>query len=449
LPDLDETAKGHLKSQCQGVRSTKQKAFKKIIKVEEGRIKIGGESSPFRPLPPTKLNDIFVHVEDLSEEIHTNQTGAFPHTSQRRNCYIMVVIYLDANYIFAKPMKNRTEGEIIRVYQKILNRMKAAGLGLKKQVINNECSAAMKACIKENGMDYKLVPPGQHRLNQAERAIQTFKAHFISILAGIDNKFPLLLWCHLLKPTELTSNLLRQSRVAPKILAFVHVHGTHDYMQKLFAPIGCVVQTHVKPDNLLSWDTRSEPGFNLGTSMEHHQCFRVYVTRTRATRISNTVMFKHQYITSPTISSESHVVAAAQQLIAALQGNIPAGNKTAEALTKVSKLFTKIALAKNEVAKAKEQRNRLRANPSARITTHLPRVAVPPPRVDVPVSKETKATQADCCVAQTGVSTTTLRPPVQTPATHSSRPPRADAQSPLSWPNYISQDKEDDHPPPE
>jgi hypothetical protein len=271
-----------------------------------------GESSPFCPYPPTKLNDIFVHVEDLNEEIHTNQTGAFPHTSQRGNCYIMVTVHLDANYTFAEPMKNRTEGEMIRVYQKILNRMKAAGLGLRKQVLDNKCSAAMKACIKENGMDYKLVPPGQHSRNQAEWAIQTFKAYFISILAGVDNKFPLSIWCHLLKPTELTLDLLHQSRVAPKISAFAHLHGTHNYIHKLFALIGCAVQTHVKPGNPLSWDTRSEPGFNLGTSMEHHQCFRVYVTtRTRATRISNTIMFKHQYITSPTISPESHMVAAA------------------------------------------------------------------------------------------------------------------------------------------
>jgi hypothetical protein len=64
-------------------------------------------------------------------------------------------------------MKNRTEGEMIRVYQKIINRMKVAGLGLKKQVLDNECSAAMKACIKENNMDYELFPPGQHRQNQA------------------------------------------------------------------------------------------------------------------------------------------------------------------------------------------------------------------------------------------------------------------------------------------
>jgi hypothetical protein len=173
------------------------------------------------------------------------------------------------------------------------------------------------------------------------------------------------------------------------------------------------------------------------------------VTRTRATRISNTVVFKHQHITSPTISPESHVVAAAQQLVTALQGNIPAGNETAEALTKVSEIFTKFALAKKEVAKTKEQRNGLQANPLAWITTHLPRVAVPPPWVDVPVPRVTKATQADCCVAQTGVSTTMTRPPVQTLVTRSSRPPWASARPPSSQPNYISQDKEDDNPPPE
>jgi hypothetical protein len=167
-------------------------------------------------------------------------------------------------------------------------------------------------------------------------------------------QIPLSLWCHLLKPTELTLNLLCQSRVAPKILAFAHIHGTYNYMQKPFALIGSAAQTHIKPDNRLSWDTRSEPGFNLGTSMEHPQCSRVYVMRTRATRISDTVLFKQEYIASPTISPESHVVTAAQQLVTALQGNIPASNETVEALTRVSESITKIAFTKKEVAKAKE-----------------------------------------------------------------------------------------------
>jgi hypothetical protein len=74
---------------------------------------------------------MFTTIVDLAEEIHTDQTSAFPHTSQRGNHYIMVAIHLDANYIFAAPMKNRTEGEMIRTHQELINRMKTAGLGLR------------------------------------------------------------------------------------------------------------------------------------------------------------------------------------------------------------------------------------------------------------------------------------------------------------------------------
>jgi hypothetical protein len=79
MPDSDETAKGHLKDQRQGVRLTKQKAFKKMIEVEEARIKIKGESSHLCLLPPTKLNNIFVRMEDLNEEIHSNKLVQSPH----------------------------------------------------------------------------------------------------------------------------------------------------------------------------------------------------------------------------------------------------------------------------------------------------------------------------------------------------------------------------------
>ncbi len=111
------------------------------------------------------------------------------------------------------------------------------------------------------------------------------------ILAGIDDKFPLSLWCRLLKPTKLTLNLLRQLKVAHKISVYAHVHGPHNYMKKQFAPLGCAIQAHIKPEDRHTWDTQSDLGFSLSTSMEHHRCFWVNVRRTRATRISDTVFF--------------------------------------------------------------------------------------------------------------------------------------------------------------
>jgi hypothetical protein len=140
----------------------------------------------------------------------------------------MVAIHLNANYVFVEPMKNQTGAEFLQAYQIILNRMKTARLGLKTHQLDNEASQAYKDAIASNGMKYKLVPPGNHKQNQAERVIQAFKVHFIAILAGDDNKFPLSLWCYLLEPTELTLNLLPQSKIVLKISACAHVHGPHD-----------------------------------------------------------------------------------------------------------------------------------------------------------------------------------------------------------------------------
>jgi hypothetical protein len=71
--------------------------------------------------------------------------------------------------------------------------MRLAGLGLKKHTMDNKALEAFKQCIQEQQMQYKWAPLGNHQCNQAECMIQTFKAHFISIYAGVDDKFPLSL----------------------------------------------------------------------------------------------------------------------------------------------------------------------------------------------------------------------------------------------------------------
>jgi hypothetical protein len=294
LPDSDEMQKGCMKGQRQAIHSTKQKVLDHLVESKR-TVKIKVEPGTEEVSPPKCHNDIFVCVEDLAESIHSDQTGAFPYTLQRGNQYVMIAIHLDENYIFCEPMKNRSEDEMIEAYPKIINRMKAAGLGLKTHQLDNKASKAYKQCICQNGMMHELVPPDNHRSNLAEQAIQTFKHHFISILSGVDDKFPLSLWCALLKQTKLTVNLLRQSNVVPKISAFAHIHSHHN-LKKLFALIGCAVQVHVKPKNRRTWDTHTKAGFNLGKSMEHHRYFKIYVTKTRTTRVSDTVFFNHQYV---------------------------------------------------------------------------------------------------------------------------------------------------------
>ncbi len=65
----------------------------------------------------------------------------------------------------------------------------------------------------------------------------------------------------------------------------------------------------------------------------------MYIVKTRATRVSNTVFFKHQYITNPQITPETLVMKAAAELTSALKGRVSRDAETAEALAKVGELF--------------------------------------------------------------------------------------------------------------
>jgi hypothetical protein len=210
-------------------------------------------------------------------------------------------------------------------------------------------------------------------------------------------------------------NLLRQSNVTPKVSAYAHVHEQHNYMTQPFAPLGCTVMAHIRPKNRRTWDVHAEVGFNIGTPMEHHCCFHVYIVKTRATRVSNAVFFKHQYITNLQITQETLVMKAAAELTSALKGTILRDAETAEALTKVGKLFHKIVAAKAATAKAKEQRNQHRTHPTARRAVPLPRVVTNPPVPPVVPLPRVPAspTVGDCCIGGVGSGMQNVNTPSQ------------------------------------
>ena len=102
-------------------------------------------------------------------------------------------------------------------------------------------------------MSFQLVPPHIHRRNAAERAIRTFKNHFIAGLASTDKLFPLHLWDRLVPQAEITLNLLRNSRLHPHLSAYSHLFGQFDFNQTPLAPPGTKVLIHEKPRQRPTW----------------------------------------------------------------------------------------------------------------------------------------------------------------------------------------------------
>ncbi len=105
--------------------------------------------------------------------------------------------------------------------------------------------------------------PGCHRCNAAEVAIRNFKAHFLSILAGVFNNFPPNLWDWLLPQTKITINLIWQSNATPNVLAYTHLSGLFDYKKNPLTPMGCGAQVHEKSN---IWDM-GNMGISFGQQM--------------------------------------------------------------------------------------------------------------------------------------------------------------------------------------
>ncbi len=175
----------------------------------------------------------------------SDQTGKFPTCSQQGNKYIMVMVKINSNAILVEPMKSRKDEEMIRAYNALLLQLKWAGIVPKKHILDNKVSDNMKNHIHDMcKFDIELVPPGCHQRNAAKVTIRNFKAHFLSILAGVADNFPPSLWDRLLPQTKITINLIQQSNATPNVSAYAHLSCQFDYNKMPLTPMGCEAQVH-------------------------------------------------------------------------------------------------------------------------------------------------------------------------------------------------------------
>ena len=68
-----------------------------------------------------------------------------------------------------------------------------------------------------------------------------------------------------------------------------------------------------------TWDLRGKDGWNLGCSLEHYQCQCVAPKDTKAVQISDTLEYRHHYLTQPTLTPEDPVFRGLQALTCALE----------------------------------------------------------------------------------------------------------------------------------
>ena len=205
--------------------------------------------------------------------------------------------------------------------------------------------AGLKKFMTKADKKFQLVPPHRHRTKHAEKAIGTFKENLIASICSYDPSSPMHLWDRNIPQATLTLNLLRPSRINPRLSSEAQLNGPFNFNATPLSPPGTKVLIYDTPEQRRSWAPHGVDGGYVGLACEHYWCYRVYVPTTRAKRVAKTVQFFPKNCPVPKLSSADNAARAAQELTEALLNPAPAapfamfGDETMMAIRHLATIF--------------------------------------------------------------------------------------------------------------
>ena len=226
-PDTLATAYGHLHATRKGIRSTK-KTSSPVEPTSTTKSDDNGE--PVSPLPRERR--VWFEIHDVrAGRAHSDATGALPQRGRSGAIYQIIFYHEDSNVIHIETTKSRSGPELLAALQRAVKFFSDRGAPPLLIRMDNECAELTKTWLATTPIKLELTPVAQHRTNKAERAISTWKDHFIATLATTDPNCPLSLWEDFVEQAELTLNCMRVSPVHPSLSAWKHYVDSSMYWQ--------------------------------------------------------------------------------------------------------------------------------------------------------------------------------------------------------------------------
>jgi hypothetical protein len=135
------------------------------------------------------------------------------------------------------------------------------------------------------------------------------------------------LWDRLLPQAVITLNMLRTSRINPKLSASTHTDGQYDYNRAPMAPPGTRIIDHETPSRSRRRTSapHGQDGWYIGPALEHYRCYTVYINKTRGEHVVETVDFFPEKFKLPFLSTQEQATQAAKELTHAILHPQPAG----------------------------------------------------------------------------------------------------------------------------
>ena len=179
--------------------------------------------------------------------------------------------------------------------------------------MDNETSELVEDFIKEQNAEVQHAAPESH-CAPAEKAVQTYKSCFKSVIASVPKEFPMGLWCRLLEQTDLGVNIVRPYRQNPRLSAWAAMEGEYHFHATPIAPPGSKMLMYQKPGSRRTWGQNYEWAWYIGPALTHYRTFRGVLPKTQSERLTDSAKFKHHVFDIPELTPADRIIESARDL---------------------------------------------------------------------------------------------------------------------------------------
>lgn len=304
-PNTLATAQGHLQRQRQGIRSTHPSTVPESV----SPLSASTDDSDSTDIG-TSLHYKFF---DRHDAMFADAAGRFPEFSRHGSEYMLIFVF--KNYIHVECMESRSAQSFVKAFTDAFTFFKTRNNPITSVVIDNETSADLKQLFLDEAIDVQTVPPGDKRSNKAERCIQSWRNHFLSVLGTVSSRFPTNLWEDLVPQMELTLAHLRPFADDSKLSSWEGIHGhKYDFLAHPISTCGTKVYVFESNDVRDTWDCHGQLGFYVGPALDSYRSYKCHVTSTNRIRTSNTVQFFPEDIPLPATRLDESIATAVAKL---------------------------------------------------------------------------------------------------------------------------------------
>jgi hypothetical protein len=275
-------------------------------------------SSSKTKIAPSETFSVSAHLQISKQEYCTMILPDRSHTCPSKGMSVSSSYHYESNAILAFPISGLNNNTIFAAYKTQFEFLESKGHKIRLNVMDNQCTRQIKIFLTKKDCNLMLVEPHNHCVNAAERAIQTFKDHFISTLATTDSEFPLQLWDKLTSKVENTLNLMRASRIDPNMSAYEAIQGPYDWNCFPLAPPGCKAIIYESPDAQGSWGSHETNAWYLRPLVDHYRCIHYFIPETRAYQISGSAKLFPQHCQVPFLSTKDHLQELTNEMVSTL-----------------------------------------------------------------------------------------------------------------------------------